>query len=201
MTEPAPSPLSPSEQKAVVKSGCMTVVAWIVLIASFLIVFFSAEWVVAKVMAPPPGPNVMVFGCAACIGRQMVIGSLVAVMLLLAAIAMVKNLALATLLTGAIVAGIAYWNWFMPFTAITFHRERVELHFLWPRPSIVIKHGSIISTDVELSGQVRGEGGSDFRYALEIKTTAGSFVSMDVGLESLVLTAKKRIASDRKKER
>jgi hypothetical protein len=205
MTEPDSNPPNPPDltdpatQKALVKSGCMTVVGWIVLIAAYLAVFFTAERVVEKLMAPPPGADVIVFGCASCIGRQMVTGSLFAIMLLLAAVAIVKHVALALLLTGAIVAGVGYFNWYMPFTAITFHRERVELHYLWPRPSVSLDKGGIVQTDALVSTQIRGEGGSDFRYSLQIKTKSQKFESMDVGLQSPVSTAMDRIGPEKKR--
>jgi hypothetical protein len=192
MTEPVPVPPTPAEQKEIVKSGCMTVVAWIVMIGAFAAVCFGAEWMMEKIMAPPPG-DVIDFGCSKCIAKQLIIGSLFTFMLLLAAVAIVKHFGLALLVTGAIAGFFAYYNWYMPFQAIVFQRERVELHYLWPRPSVVLDRNSIVSTERVVTTQVRGEGGSDFRYAVEIKTKTGSYISMDVGGESPVQAARQRI--------
>jgi hypothetical protein len=128
MTEPTPIPPTPAEQKEIVKSGCMTVVAWIVMLAAFAAVFFGAEWMMAKIMAPPPGPDVIDFGCAKCIAKELI----------------------------------------------------------------------IVSTERVVTTQVRGEGGADFRYAVEIKTKTGSYISMDVGGESPVQSARQRIRSPKR---
>jgi hypothetical protein len=197
MTEHASTPPTPAEQKEIVKSGCMTVVAWIVMIASFGAVFFGAEWMMAKIMAPPPGPDVIDFGCAKCIAKQLTIGALFTFMLLLAAVAIVKHFGQALLVTAAIAGFFAYFNWYRPFQAIAFQRDRVELHYLWPRPSVVLNLSDIVSTERVVSTQVRGEGGSDFRYAVEIKTKTGSYISMDVGGESPVQAARDRIGKKR----
>jgi hypothetical protein len=197
MTEPVPIPPTPAEQKEIVKSGCMTVVAWIAMLASFAAVFFGAEWMMAKIMAPPPGPDVIDFGCSKCIAKQLIIGSMFTFMLLLAAVAIVKHFGLALLVTGAIAGFFAYYNWYMPFQTIVFQRDRVVLHYLWPRPSVVLNMSDIVSTERVVTTQVRGEGGSDFRYAVEIKTKTDNYISMDIGGESPVQAARDRIGKKR----
>ena len=92
-----------------------------------------------------------------------------------------------------VCVGLAYWNWYAPYTAITFHRDRLELHYLWPRSSEFTLPKDIVSMNILLSGQVRGEGGSDTFYALEITTSGGRHESMAIGSQEPVLAVKERI--------
>ena len=96
-------------------------------------------------------------------------------------------------LAGGVCVGLAYWNWYAPYTAITFHRDRLELHYLWPRSSEFTLPKDIVSMNILLSGQVRGEGGSDTFYALEITTSGGRHESMAIGSQEPVLAVKERI--------
>ena len=171
----------------------MTILGWITLISLFLLIYFGVEWALVRLLAPAPGADVVVFAVAKSLGKEMVIGALFALMLLVAAIAWVKHLAAALLLAGGVCVGLAYWNWYAPYTAITFHRDRLELHYLWPRSSEFTLPKDIVSMNILLSGQVRGEGGSDTFYALEIKTSGGRHESMAIGSQEPVLAVKERI--------
>ena len=195
MTEPNSDPMDDpkADPKVALRSGCMTVLAWAGLIAVIATTYYGADALAALLVGVRDSAEVVVFARPQGLGKELFYALVFAPALLLAAIAFAKRLMVALLLTAAVYGALAYWIWYASYTAITFHRDRLELHYLWPRPSEFIDPKAITSMNVVLSGQMRGEGGSDTLYALEIKTADASRESMAVGSQGSVFAVKERI--------
>lgn len=193
MTEPAGDP------RLALHAAGTTVLAWAGLIAVIAMAYLGADGLAALLVGARDSAEMVVFARPRRLGKELFYALVFAPVLLLAAIAIARRLIVALLLTTAVYVALAYLNWYAPYTAITFHRDRIELHYLWPRQSAFVETQSIGSMDVVLSGEPRGEGGSDTLYALEITAPSGKFVSMASAGKGGIIATRERIAHMRRK--
>jgi hypothetical protein len=97
--------------------------------------------------------------------------------------------------TCAIFSGIAllvFWSMYSPVTAITFGRESVELHYLWPRSSLRIDARDIVSVDYDEGTRLENDMGIA-EYTLQLRTRMTRYHSFGDTLLDDMLRTQQRI--------
>ena len=184
------------EQRRIVKGGALTCLTWLVLIAVFLGVYFSAEPILRRLSVSPEGEDMVVFANFAKLRNQIIWGGAFTALALLCAVGVGKSASRSVIAAGLTLIAIgvfAFQMWYGRFAALRFEsNSAIALQYLWPRPSTLLDVREVRALEI-IESLEHTVGPANDMYQLAMETARGRFQSMRTESGESVRSAIERI--------